>query len=318
MGNPSGERAFPDHPGLLARLPLSSPLAPAILGHVFPEVNTRDPGAVLESVLAIVGSGLDAQGLEAVQGTHRWFAEACAGRACDFEALDTHYHDLEHTMQGFLCLGRWFAGWRGSGRAPMPEPRTLRLALVAILLHDTGYLRRRGIDPGPGGRYTLDHVERGAGFARALLATRGWPAADLDGVAAMIRCTGAGTVPEAGWFASEALHVAGCGVGTADLLGQMAAPDYLDKLPLLHREFAEAIAARPGCVLERLFPTEEALIRQTPDFWEQNVRPRLDSALGGVWRFLSEPWPTGPNSYVGAIEAHIARLRARLQHRRDG
>lgn len=302
----------------MARLLLSSPPAPAIPSGVFPDVNTRDPDAVLESVLACVGSALGASELGAIRETHRWFTEACAGRAPDFEALDTHYHDLEHTMQGFLCLGRWFAGWRRSGQTPVPEARTLRLALVAILLHDTGYLRRRGIDAGPGARYTLDHVERGAGLARGLLASRGWPAAELDAVAAMIRCTGAGTVPEAGWFASEALHLAGCGVGTADLLGQMAAADYPDKLPLLHREFAEAIAAHPGCILERLFPTEDALIRQTPDFWERNVCPRLDGALRGVWRFLSEPWPSGPNAYVEAIRAHIARLRARLQDRTGG
>ena len=39
------------------------------------------------------------------------------------------------------------------------------------------------------------------------------------------------------------MRIVGFALGTADLLGQMAAPDYVDKLPVLYDEFVEAARA---------------------------------------------------------------------------
>jgi len=40
-------------------------------------------------------------------------------------------------------------------------------------------------------------------------------------------------------FRTELEKLVGFALATADLLGQMAAPDYVDKLPILYLEFAE-------------------------------------------------------------------------------
>lgn len=282
---------------------------------VFPLVNTRDPEAVLAAVLPRVEPLLDPGGLVAVRATFGWLLDTFAGRNPAFEALDTQYHDVEHTMQGFLCLGHMLAGWHLACTAPALDSRTARLALVAMLLHDTGYLKERGDTAGTGARFTPVHVERGTRVARALLTAAGWTAADTAAVEAMIRCTGPKAVPAQLPFESAAHRRAGCAVGTADLLGQMAAPDYLEKLPLLYREFAEASAFHPGGELARLFPDLAALLRQTPAFWEQHVLGKLDRALEGVHACLADPWPSGPNRYLLQIEANIARLRAQLASR---
>ena len=62
----------------------------------------------------------------------------------------------------------------------------------------------------------------------------------------MIRCTGVNAALSVIPFQSEMEKVAGFALGTADLLGQMAAEDYVDKLPILYAEFAEAAALLQG------------------------------------------------------------------------
>ena len=56
----------------------------------------------------------------------------------------------------------------------------------------------------------------------------------------MIRCTGLTTDLPAIPFSNEQEMIVGHSIGTGDLLGQIAAPDYVEKLPLLYLEFEEA------------------------------------------------------------------------------
>ena len=78
----------------------------------------------------------------------------------------------------------------------------------------------------------------------------------------------------------------------------------------LTAEFADAAAAHPEWRGARTYPDLPSLERQTPTFWNQHVRPRLDRELEGTWRYLSAPWPNGPNPYIERIERNIARLRS--------
>ena len=229
----------------------------------------------------------------------------------EYEPLDTRYHDLEHTLQGTLCLARLLTGWhRVDGKPPLDE-RALRLGLVAILLHDTGYLKARGDHDGTGAKFTPIHVQRSAEFAERLLRRERFPIADIRTVQAMIRCTGVNAHVANLRFESALDRRVGCALASADLLGQMAADDYVDKLPLLFDEFAEAAARSPEAPDEVGFASTEDLIRRTPAFWEHFVRGRLEREFEGVYRFLNDPWPDGPNEYVSRVEANIARIRTR-------
>jgi len=81
-----------------------------------------------------------------------------------------------------------------------------------------------------------------------------------------------------------------------DLLGQMAAPDYIDKLPVLYQEFAEAMQFDKEKAKGSLFSTYSSskdLMRQTPRFWSKYVRPKLQVDFQELYTFLNDPYPMG-------------------------
>ena len=77
------------------------------------------------------------------------------------------------------------------------------------------------------------------------MSEKGFGPADIRAVQNMIRCTGVNANLSVIPFQSEMEKMAGFALATADLLGQMAADDYVDKLPELYQEFAEASQLQP-------------------------------------------------------------------------
>ena len=242
-----------------------------------------------------------------------WAIECFTGNYRDYQPVDALYHDFEHTLQGTLCLARLLRGRHAAGVHPRLTDRMFQLALAAILLHDTGYLKKRDDTEGTGAKYTVIHVRRSADFAAEVLREKGFRPAEIRSVQNMILCTGVnaalGVIP----FQSELEKTAGYALGTADLLGQMAAEDYVDKLPILYAEFAEAASyTKDRTSFVSMFSSAEDLLRKTPTFWEKFVRLKLDRDFGGVHAFLNDPYPGGPNPYFERVEANLDRLRQRL------
>ena len=58
-------------------------------------------------------------------------------------------------------------------------------------------------------------------------------------------------------------------------------------------------------------------MQKTPLFWENYVRNKINREFMGVYRFLNDPYPDGPNYYIDRIESNIARLRRELAARAD-
>src|SRR5262249_62118285 len=140
----------------------------------------------------------------------------------DYQPVDALYHDFEHTLQGTLCMARLLRGRHHAGAQPRLTERMFRLGVLAILLHDTGYLKKREDTEGTGAKYTVTHVERSAEFADQLLADKGFVPTDIKAVQNMIHCTGVDATLSVIPFQSELEKVVGYALGTADLLGQMA------------------------------------------------------------------------------------------------
>jgi len=93
----------------------------------------------------------------------------------------------------------------------------------------------------------------------------------------------------------------------------MSAEDYVDKLPILYAEFAEAARYVQNTKhFIAAFASADDLMEKTPTFWENFVLPKLDRDFYGLHRFLNEPYPTGPNQYVQRIERNMERLRQKL------
>ena len=232
-----------------------------------------------------------------------------AGRHPDYQAIDARYHDLEHTLQGALCFSTLIRRRAEVRALPALREETFQLGLLAILLHDTGYLKRRDDTTGTGAKYTAVHVNRSCDFAERFLEARSFTLRQIQSVQSMIRCTGLGANVSALQFQGEEERIAGYALGTADLLGQMAAADYPEKLPILFAEFAESAAYNAGRGGGGMtFESANDLIRKTPGFWTHYVLPKIEQDFLGLYRFLENP-ATGRNEYLDLIEANFARIR---------
>jgi len=280
---------------------------------MYPPVATKDPTAVEVAVQAACRTMFPNADPMFVPRVFGWAIECFTGNYRDYQAVDARYHDFEHTLQGTLCLARLLGGRHLAGAEPQLTLQMFQLGLVAILLHDTGYLKKREDTQGTGAKYTVIHVHRSAEFAAQLLKEKGFNASDIKAVQNMILCTGVNAALSVIPFQSDLEEVVGWALGTADLLGQMAAEDYVDKLPTLYAEFAEAVAySKDRTHFIAMFSSAEDLMHKTPTFWEKFVRMKLDRDFGSLHRFLNEPYPSGPNSYFECIEANIERLRRRI------
>lgn len=280
---------------------------------MFPPVVTKDPTAVEVEVQAAYLAMFPQSDPLFVPRVFGWAIECFTGSYADYQAVDARYHDFEHTLQGTLCMARLLRGRHAANAQPQLTQRVFQLGVLAILLHDTGYLKKRDDTEGSGAKYTVTHVNRSAEFAAGLLGEKGFSVADIKGVQNMIRCTGVDAALSVIPFQSEMEKVVGHALGTADLLGQMAAEDYVDKLPILYSEFAEAVRhTKDKTHFIAMFASADDLLQKTPAFWQNYVRLRLDRDFGGLYRFLNDPYPDGPNWYLERIEANMERIRQRL------
>lgn len=276
-------------------------------------VNTQDPAAVQAEVEAAYLAIYPHADRVFVSQAFSWALNCFTGRYRDYQPIDARYHDLEHTLQGTLCMMHLLEGRHFAGASPVLTERMFRLGLLAILLHDTGYLKRRDDREGTGAKYTLIHVHRSAEFAAVLLAEQGYGPKDILAVQNMIRCTGVNADLTAIPFQDALERTVGFALGTADLVGQMAADDYVEKLPILFTEFAESQRYNAGKIpAKMLFLSVEDLLRKTPAFWEKYVQPKIKQDFEGLYLFLSQPYPDGPNDYIERIQANIERLQNQL------
>lgn len=233
----------------------------------------------------------------------KWVVDAFTGSFHDYQAIDARYHDLEHTLQGTLCLARLLRGRSRAGANPVLPRRVCDLALLAILLHDTGYLKKRNDTEGTGAKYTSIHVQRSVDFAGELLADHGFDQNDIETVQQMIRCTGMNVKLDNIPFKTTEERIAGMALGTADLLGQMAARDYVEKLPILYKEFEEA--GQHGKMVFQ-FKSAQELIKSTPSFWTGYVLPKINGDFEGLYRYLAPECESNP--YLAKIQANLDRI----------
>jgi hypothetical protein len=281
---------------------------------VLPKVDTRIPSEVEKQVSAIFLRLFPEGERGFVPRAFDWATQCFLGRHDNYQPIDARYHDFEHTLQGTLCLARLLAGRHAAKAAPEIPRKLFELCLFAILFHDSGYLKKCGDNDGTGAKYTAIHVNRSAAFAEEFLKAKGYSEDDVKVVQNMIRCTGVAVDLQSIPFRNDVERTLGYALGTADLLGQMAAADYVDKLPVLFLEFAEAARHDPPSGLRFATYKDAAdLMRKTPFFWSDYVWPRINEDFGHLYVYLNEPFPEGPNAYLIAIEKNMQRIQERLK-----
>lgn len=223
--------------------------------------------------------------------------------------IDMPYHDLQHTLEASMCLCKILEGRNAATVHPPLQRRDCELALAAILLHDSGYLKKIGDEEGTGAKYTFVHVSRSCAVARNFLSTVGFTSPEIEQACDIINCTTPAnriTLPP---LLRPQIRIIAAIVVTSDYLSQMAAPNYVGKLPHLYRELTEAYDYLNIGESDRPFKREQDLIRQTSTFWYNVVKPMLYQELGGVCQYLISSDHDGINPYLSAIERNLVRIR---------
>ncbi len=274
-------------------------------------VDTKQPTAVLKVVKeAFAGIGAQAS-FPLLERLFEDVTGMFAGRYAGYRGIDMKYHDYEHTMQATVCLVHLLQGRSRTFDRPVLLARDWELAVMAVLLHDSGYLKRNDDPEGTGAKYTFVHERRSCDFCREYLPRMGVTASEIEDICAAIICTGPRSrISQVTFHRDEARQIAFILV-TADYLAQMSAADYLDKLPALYREFVEAFDFERVPEEKRPYHSLRELLEKSPAFWNNYVRPMLDFEAGGVHRYLTTAGQ--PNPYLQAVEANLAELQRRLQ-----
>jgi hypothetical protein len=233
------------------------------------------------------------------------------GRTPEYAPIDLHYHNLRHTLMATVCMCEILEGLNLSGGADAIGARDFELAIAAVLLHDSGYLKLRTDTEGTGAKYTFCHILRSCAYAASYLPRLGASDVEIEGVLSAINCTGPNSEIGRLHFRDKVSRVVGCALATADYVGQLADPHYPDKLGELFREFKESDDFSNIPAERRIFKSEAELVARTPSFWSSFVRPKLDRDFQSVYRYLARPVPSGPNAYMDAVEANFATIAAR-------
>ena len=275
-------------------------------------VDTRSPAAVAGFVLGVFSDLFPGASRTWIERVFADTESVFTGNHPAYAANDLQYHDFEHTLQATVCLVHLLAGRHHAGAEPRASASQFELTVVAVLLHDTGYLKLRADTAGSGAKYTFCHVLRSCAFAASYLPTIGANPDEIEAVIGAINCTGPSNQIGRLEFRDPVEQVLGCALATADYLGQLAAPDYPEKLEKLFAEFEESETFVNVPPSERAFKSPQHLIEQTPKFWERFVLPRLEDDFKGVYRYLATPYPEGPNPYMLAATRNIAAIKSRI------
>jgi hypothetical protein len=229
------------------------------------------------------------------------------GRDSRFQACDTAFHDFDHTMQATAAVAELLASHRHNTVISSLTPRDWDLAIAAVILHDTGYLKSRDDHHGSGAKYSAIHVGRSCFFAWDLLPAFGFNRDELRRIQNAISATAVSERMEDIPFRDSREWLIGAIVATGDMLGQMAAEDYPERLAGLYLEFREAsdfsrFQKTSFAVHKNLL----GLLQGTEKFFNGYVMRMLEEEWNGVYRVLDDR--RGNNCYIERIRTNISRV----------
>jgi hypothetical protein len=232
------------------------------------------------------------------------------GRFPGYHGCDTIYHDLQHSLDGTLAAARLVVAHDRTHAAEQQlGAERAMVAVIVALFHDAGYIRR--IDEhmhSNGAEFTQHHVSRSSEFLCLYLPTLGlsnWAAISAQ----MVHFTGYEKKFNQIELPDPLDRIAGHLIGTGDLIAQMSDRCYLEKCrDHLYPEFVlGGIAAPIDGTAEARFLSGLDLLRQTPEFFAETRRTRLDGEFNGAYRALAVLF-NGRNPYMEIIERNLEYL----------
>jgi len=245
------------------------------------------------------------------------FERLFTGQFPGYFGCDTVYHDLQHSLDDTLAMARLLAGY---DRTHTPDQRLgadrAQLGLIVALFHDAGYIRQTDdTQHRNGAEFTRTHVSRGAHFLTRYLPTIGL--ANWAPVATqIIHFTGYEVAFKDIRLDEPLDRRIGHLLGTADMMAQMSDRCYLEKCrDRLYPEFVlggVALSREQGGDLKVLYGSGLDVLRQTPEFFEETMRTRLDGEFGRAYRYV-ETLYGGRNPYMETIERNLDYLHKVLK-----
>lgn len=260
-----------------------------------------NPAEVWAKATEVIGRINSAYDLSDVHKVFRDTVNLFQGNYPGYCAIKTPFHDLQHTLDVFLCSIRLLHGMHISGIAL--EDSDITLISIASLMHDVGFAQKCGTETGSGAQFMQIHVRRGIEFVQQYLVDRRLPTEWEKPLSLMIQSTDLDSPFIQIDFLNERMRLLGKIISTADLLGQMADRIYLEKLLFLYEEFKEAKVDG--------YQSLHDLLDQTQNFYKM-VRQRLDTDYDCIYKNLTfhfKDWfGVERNLYIEAIEKNIAYL----------
>ena len=262
-----------------------------------------DPNAVLIEVSEILSRMGMATLITGMTSIFRDVQKMFKGEFGAFKPSNTPYHDIDHTLSVFLATARIAHGAQVNG-AGLGESEMLR-ALIASLLHDSGYLQTVDDAEGTGAKYGAKHELRSVANVHEYLATKGLPQAAVNDCEIMVALTKLSIVPSQLKFRTPGIERAARIVATADLIAQVADRLYLEKLLLLYKESVDS--GKP------MYASEQDLIEKTDHFYHTVVKKRVRDDLGDVAKHLAahfkNRWDLDRDLYQYNIKKNIDYLK---------
>jgi len=241
------------------------------------------------------------------------FERLYTGKDPDYHAVDTSYHDIQHTLDVTLALARLIVGHeRSVDEDSRLGADRIRFILVAALFHDAGYIRHRERDRDAvnGAVFTTTHVSRGGAYLEKYL-----PRIELgsfvDVVSRVVHFTGYEMAIDDIELQDPRDTAAGHLLGTADLLVQMADRCYLEKCrDRLYPEFVlgEVAVSIEATGSYALYQSGRDLLQKTMDFYQSMARTRLETKFGRSYRYMEAAFENDSNPYLHFMQKNMIFL----------
>ncbi|MBP6109866.1 MAG: HDIG domain-containing protein [Rhodocyclaceae bacterium] len=235
--------------------------------------NVTDTEEVEAQVLATVKRFAPGHDLNQIETAFGLLRTAFAGELPGYQPLKTLYHNNSHTNEVVLCSARMLHGLAQGGRGLDSEH--IDAAIVGALMHDIGYLMTNEEASGTGAQFTTSHVNRGVEFAKKHLVHIS--PSTLAATVKVIQVTDHRQHPDWVKFDNPQQQLAAYATATADLIGQMANREYIERLLYLYFEFEEAKLGG--------FTDIHDLLEKTISFYRL-TKNRLDHDLTGLSMYL--------------------------------
>jgi hypothetical protein len=273
------------------------------------ELNEKN---ILKKIKTIYKENYQDDSIEILEKIFLDVRDLFSGKRKGFLKCDTKYHDFSHTLHVIPPFIGIIDGWNKSGNHPKISKKIFNLGIIAVLLHDTGYIKSEDDVEGTGAKYTFVHIYRSTAFAEYFLSRSGFSKSNITTIQNIIMCTGVKVDIEKIRFNSDEERLSGYALGTSDLLGQMSASDYPEKLPALYHEFEEAYNFEGREKLREqgmaIFTSADDLIRKTPYFYEVIVAERF-KIMGSMYQYLTYHFKDSRNYFIESIENNIQKIK---------